>query len=101
MAALGWKVTLLILAAFATYRIGIMVSREKGPFECFQWLRDRFMGNNWVAEGIRCFYCVSFWVALLFSGLLAVLGYITPAELLLVWPGLAGAAIEIEKYWLR
>lgn len=101
MEILLWKIALLVLAALGTYRLGIMVSREKGPFELFQWLRERFMGNNWVAEGIRCFYCVSFWVALLFSGLLLLLGSITPAELLLVWPGLAGAAIELEKYWLR
>lgn len=101
MPEITWKIVLLVLAALGTYRVGYMVSREKGPFEVFQWLRDRFVGNNWVAEGIRCFYCVSFWMALLFSGWLVLSGTLTPAEFLLAWPGLAGAAIQIHKTWLR
>lgn len=91
----------LVAGALGTYRVGYMVSREKGPFELFQWLRDRFIGNNWVAEGIRCFYCVSFWIALPYTLLLAVRGLIGPVDILFIWPGLAASAIVIHKYWLR
>lgn len=91
----------LLLAAFATYRLGRMLSQEDGPFELFAWFRGRFTGNNWVATGVRCFYCVSFWVALLLSVGLFLLNDIDVPHILLVWPGIAGAAIVIEKYWLR
>lgn len=94
-------VLVLLAGVFGTYRTAYMVAREDGPFEIFAGIRGKFVGNSWIAAGIRCFYCVSFWTALLFAGLLAAFGYIVPAEIIFFWPGLAGAAILAHKYWLR
>ena len=87
------------MAILAVYRVGKMLSQEDGPFDAFAWFRSKFTGNNWFASGIRCFYCVSFWIGLLFSGLLVWRGVVGWIDVPLVWPALAGGAIVVEKYW--
>lgn len=91
----------VILAAFATYRLGYMFSQEDGPFDLFVWYRSKVLKPQWFAVGLRCLYCVSFWTGLLLGSLLVRLGYITLYDLLLVWPALSGAAVVLDKYWKR
>lgn len=89
----------LIVAVFAVYRVSKMAAQEDGPFDIFSGFRARFTGNNWFSVGIRCVYCVSFWVALLFSLMLVWRGTVVWADVPLVWPALSGGAIVVEKYW--
>ena len=93
-----------VIAAFATYRLARMITRESGAFDLFINLRtfvfNRF-GNGWVNEGINCFHCVAFWIALLIVALLLPLAMI-PLNVwfILWWFGVAGAASflwEIES----
>lgn len=60
-----------------------MVTSEDGPFDVFISLRSWLGAYNldaqgqprsWTGRGIRCIYCVSFWIGLL-CGLLVVFGY--------------------------
>lgn len=53
-----------VLGYLAVYRLTYMVVRDEGPFEIFERLRGMFVGNNWMGRGIRCPYCVSFWMGL-------------------------------------
>lgn len=67
--------TAIILAAFAVYRVAFMVAREEGPADVFDRLRAaaqrlpaEIIGNrtkpHWIARGLSCPLCISFWLAL-------------------------------------
>lgn len=91
----------LLAATLATYRLSIAIAREEGPFAAFLWLRNRFLGDGWVANGIRCAYCISVWVGLSLGLYLAVFGYYPWRLFPLVGLGFSGAAIVLDKYWSR
>lgn len=54
----------LLVSTLATYRLSLLLSQEDGPSEVFSRLRsspvlwDRYPT---LAEGLRCFWCVSVW----------------------------------------
>ena len=88
------------LAALAIYRVARMVAEEDGPAFVFKRLRDAHTDqHSSVALGLRCFYCISFWVALPVAALLCIFGdwpiWLWP----IWWLGLAGAAAKIHEYW--
>lgn len=85
---------LFAAASLATYRAARMVAQEDGPFDVFAWLRDRAGQGNWVGRGLHCVLCVSFWLALPAALLLPWAGW---RELLLLWGGIAGAAVVLYK----
>lgn len=88
---------LVALAILGTYRVGNMLTTEEGPFGLFEKFRNLFLTEGWLARGVRCFYCVSFWVALPLAILLAT----SLREFCVLWPGIAGGALVVEKYWKR
>lgn len=90
----------ILFAAFAVYRVAHMVATEDGPGEMFLRFRNRYTDDgDWFARGIRCPLCVGFWVAA-FAGLyLVMLGVISLDVWPLAWPGLAGMAALIDKWW--
>ena len=95
------SVLLLLLQILATYRLGLLIATEEGPFELAARFRNLFLSDNWLARGIRCFHCVSFWVAL-FVTALTYFGTSQPiAVRLLMWWGVAGGAIIVDRYWKR
>lgn len=53
-----------LIAALAVYRISRMLAVEEGPFKVFTTLREWPPHDSWVARGLECPLCVSFWVAL-------------------------------------
>lgn len=91
-----------ILAALAVYRVARMIAEEDGPAFAFKRLREAHTNDkSSVAVGLRCFYCVSFWVALVVTALLVIAGgwdvWLWP----IWWFGLAGAAAKFYEYWKR
>lgn len=54
----------LIVAAFATYRLAILMVDEEGPFELATRLRNLRTADDWIGRGLRCPACIGFWVAL-------------------------------------
>lgn len=85
-----------VIGSFATYRLAYAISQEEGPFSLFQELRNLFVGNNWISRGIRCIYCVSFWV-----GLAIALAMRLKMDWLVNFLALSGGAIVLDKYWKR
>lgn len=88
------------LAALAVYRAARMVAEEDGPFFVFKRLRATYTNDkSSIAVGLRCFYCISLWLALPVTVLLCVAGgwdiWLWPVW----WLGLAGAATKIYEYW--
>lgn len=72
----------IILAAFAVYRVAFMVAREEGPADIFDRLRalaqrlpadstDNRTKPHWIARGIACPLCISFWLSLVAALFLA------------------------------
>jgi hypothetical protein len=92
-------------AILATYRIAMMVTREEGPFDVFErlrrWANDALPAKvshnrarpHWIARGLACPLCVSWWLALPAALIAAVVaGAAWPLGLLL-WPAVAGGAL--------
>jgi hypothetical protein len=98
-----------VAAIFATYRLAFMVAREEGPFDVFDRLRKRAMDGlptrvshnrvtpHWIARGLACPLCVSWWLALP-AGLIVALVAAQPlAAGLLLWPAIAGGALFLFR----
>jgi hypothetical protein len=91
-----------VLAALATYYLALSITREDGPGGIFLALRNRYTDDtSWVARGLRCIVCVSCWTALLVTVLVTILGHADPWDWPIVWLGLAGASVVIDRYWRR
>lgn len=67
-----------ILLALVTYRIAYAIAIEHGPFNLLQRIRLLLgaaydeAGNleppkHWLADGITCVFCISFWVGLILA----------------------------------
>jgi hypothetical protein len=87
-----------VVASLATYRVALMLSQEEGPFGMFLWVRNRFTRDDWMGRGVRCLWCVSFWVGWLIALLVAWAGW---GEYILVALGLSGASVILDRYWKR
>lgn len=93
---------ILLLAILATYRLAYDITRMDGPFEVYVklrgWFIQRFGEGHWVAEGVNCPICCSFWVSLPIS-LAALIGDANISALLwpLYWLGVAGGALTLIK----
>lgn len=89
------------LAALATYYVTLSVTKQDGPWEVFGRLRAHWSANDWKGRGIRCHVCVSLYSALGVAGLLLLLGWCEPTAAPVVWLGLAGASVILNKWWER
>ena len=85
-----------ILAALAVWRITHLLAYEDGPadmiFRLRAWLGDRFWGRL-----MDCFLCLSLWIA----APAAVLVTRRPADCVLTWLALSGAACLLERIGAR
>lgn len=92
---------ILLLLTLAVYRGAYMVALEDGPFEVFIILRsvatDVFGYKHWIAKGLRCPLCTSWWLALPAGALGAWLVEWWGAQSLLLWPAIAGAALVLNS----
>lgn len=82
----------LALAVLATWRVTHLLAREDGPGEVLARLRARLGWGFW-GRLMDCFYCLSVWVAAPF----ALFAARRPAELLVAWLALSGAACLLER----
>ena len=82
----------LALAVLATWRVTHLLGREDGPGEVLARLRARLGWGFW-GRLMDCFYCLSVWVAAPLAFFVAR----RPAELLVAWLALSGAACLLER----
>ena len=82
----------LALGILGVWRITHLLHAENGPWNVFDQLRRR-LGTGFWSSLTDCFYCLSLWVAVPFTFLLAE-GW---RERLLFWPALSAGAILLER----
>lgn len=95
----------LVIAVLADYRISRMVAIEEGPFEIFLnlrgWLYDKFPKGPpdklWVANGLTCPVCLSFWFSIPFAVLLYYQLHLDWYAILWLWLALSGAVTFLYK----
>ena len=88
------------IASLAIYRVARMVSEEDGPAFLLKRLRARYSNDKRSFDvGLRCFYCLSFWAALVATAWLVAFGGWNVWLFPVYWFGLAGAAVICHRYW--
>lgn len=91
-----------VIVTFAIYRITLLATQEDGPFNLALKWRNLFVTDNWVGRGVRCFWCVSFWMGFVVSLIPAVRLHMTGDGYLLLALGTSGMAIFLnEQRWRR
>jgi len=89
----GWEAVFRFsLAAFAVWRVTHLLACEDGPWDILVRLR-RCLGRNVLGRLMDCFQCLSIWVAAPFALFLRP----SPAEFILVWLAISGAACLLER----
>ena len=85
--------TTVLIATLAVWRITHLFTGEDGPGDIFVRLR-RLAGASLLGQLLDCFYCLSVWVAAPIAWMLAG----TLRERALLWLGLSGGAILLERF---
>lgn len=87
----------LVLAA---YRVSYMIAYEEGPGGIIAAVQGRIdpLQKTWLGRGIRCVFCISFWITLLGAALL--LEYSTWQTFVLSWLS-AAAGVMLLHRWMR
>ena len=86
------SLTTLLIAILAVWRITHLFSGEDGPGDIFLRLR-RLAGKSFLGQLLDCFYCLSLWFAAPAAWMLGE----TWLERVLLWLGLSGGAILLER----
>ena len=84
--------TALLVGVLAVWRVTHLLWGEDGPGDIFVRLR-RLAGAGFAGRLLDCFYCLSLWVAIPFAFILGA----DWAERALLWLGLSGGAILLER----
>jgi hypothetical protein len=96
----------LICATLAVYRLSFMITREEGPFDVFERLRlaaqtlpsspdgrPNRLRPHWIARGIACPLCVSFWLSLIAAFLVTQVVGLPAVAAFGLWLPVAGACL--------
>lgn len=88
----------LAIGILATWRLTALVVDDEGPFSLLSRLRQRLDPSQatWVGRGVRCYWCVSFWLAWPVTGVLAA-GY----GWLLLPLACSGAVMVLQAWMVR
>lgn len=97
---------LTVAAILAVYRVAMMITREEGPFDVFDRLRawasrlpstpdiqPNRLRPHWIARGIACPLCVSFWLSLPAAFLITQVAGVTPLAAFGLWLPIAGGCL--------
>ena len=91
-----------VVGVMAVYRISLLVTQEDGPFNLALMFRNLFTTPNWIGRGVRCFWCVSFWISFLVAIPVALWNHLTPLPYLILSLGMGGLAVYFyENRWKR
>lgn len=92
----------LVIAAFATYRISLMFTKESGPGAVFEKLRDAFPKYSGWYDWITCIFCFSMAASFFVCVVLGMAG--TTGMLydwFLLWFGLSAFTIAMNQAFTK
>jgi hypothetical protein len=81
-----------VVGSLAVWRMTHLLVEEDGPGDVVVFLR-RSAGEGFWGRLLDCFYCLSLWTAAPVAWFLATSWY----EWLLLWPGLSGSAVLLDR----
>lgn len=84
-----------ILTVFSVFRVANMITREEGPFDVFVRLRGSVGKKGWIARGLQCPLCISFWLSWAAVLLLPWLGW---EQYILLALGCAGVVLALYRH---
>lgn len=90
-----------IIASLATYYAALVVATQAGPKNIFADLRQLLLSAHLDGHGKWCTVCASAWTAAPIAVLMGVLGLYDIWLWPVVWLGLAGGSVLIDKVWKR
>lgn len=90
-----------LLIGLVLWRVSKMITDEDGPFDFFSWLRSKIPQSNWVGRGVRCLWCISFWLGLGLGVSIGVQLEWSVGEMLLYGLSWSSVAILIDERGIR
>lgn len=85
----------------ATYRLATDLAWERGPFDAYSKMRGRVItcsgAHDWLADGVTCPVCWSFWLSALAAIVVVVVGSFDPWLWPLWWLSVAGAVAFLVR----
>lgn len=63
------------IVSLAVYRISDTIARDEGPADVFRKIREYFPHASSISKGLRCPFCISFYVGFAGSFFLPFYGY--------------------------
>jgi hypothetical protein len=92
---------LLILGMMFTHRLSLMLSSEEGPLALFAKMRRKVPPKTNPGRGIRCFFCVSVWVAGVVTIFFVTQKVVLPLWSPIVWLAVSSGAICIHAKFTK
>lgn len=89
------------VAAFATHRLALLVSKEDGPAFIFRKLRRLPPPKSSAKEGLACPWCVSVWMSAAVTTFLWWRGFVPGIDWALYWLAISSAAIAINQTFTK
>lgn len=91
-----------IVAALATYRLSLLVSKEYGPFGMFHKLRNAPPKKSDTAKWLECLFCFSMTASAVVCACLWLAGTRQHyAEWFVLWTALSAVAICLNQHFTR
>jgi hypothetical protein len=91
-----------LVAAFATYRISLLFSKEQGPARIFDKLRKAPPKRSATAEWLSCIFCFSMTGSAFVCGLLYWSGLRQgPADWFITWCALSAVTILLNQKFTK
>ena len=85
---------MFILLVLVNWRLGVLISEQRGPYDIFEKLRK--VTNNLKFIDLSCFDCISLWTSLPLAFIIRSDWYV-----LVYWFAIAGASSLIFKVYER
>jgi hypothetical protein len=89
----------LVLGGLATYRLALLLSKENGPGDIIQRLRQTRLNRGALRGLLSCEWCISIWMAALVATYLWWLDLFPGSEWVLYWLALSAFAIICNQQW--
>ncbi len=84
----------LIIYALATFRLALMFSKERGPCNIFNWVRERLcIRAKCLTQGVHCLWCWSVWI----GAFLSLYYWLRGPEIIVTALALSGTAVILNQ----